>query len=106
MLDHFFWNGPDHFTELPGDLRAQLSKAEIVCLKGDANYRRLLSDRKWKSSSNMEDIVAYFPTAVALLRTLKSEIVVDIPNEMAKQVTARDAQWLVDGEWGIIRVCS
>jgi uncharacterized protein with ATP-grasp and redox domains len=105
LKDHFFWNGPDHFPALPEDLRAQLSQADIVCFKGDANYRRLLSDRKWKPASNMEDIVTYFPTSCAVLRTLKSEIVVDIPNEMVERVTARDAQWLVNGEWGIIRVC-
>jgi len=105
LKDHYFWNGPDHFTALPGDLRRQLSRSNLVCFKGDANYRRLLSDRKWRTGTNMEDIIEYFPTSSAVLRTLKSEIVVDITKEQAKQVTARDARWLVNGKWGIIRVC-
>jgi uncharacterized protein with ATP-grasp and redox domains len=103
--DHFFWNGPEHFADLPGDLRAQLSQSALVLVKGDANYRRLLSDRKWDSSTDMEAIVGYFPASLAVLRTLKSELIVDMPGHRVKRMAAQDPRWLVNGKWGIIRAC-
>ena len=82
----------------------ELSSADVVLLKGDINYRRVVSDRRWNLSENLEDIADYFPTNLALLRTMKSEAVVDIDEEHAKVLDAQDPEWKVNGERGIIRV--
>jgi uncharacterized protein with ATP-grasp and redox domains len=102
--DHYFWTGPRHYPELPSDLVRELSRADVVLLKGDINYRRIIADRKWDVSKNLEDIACYFPATIALLRTMKSEAIVDIDEDHARKLDVRDPDWKVNGERGIIRV--
>jgi uncharacterized protein with ATP-grasp and redox domains len=103
LADHYFWNGPRHFPDLPAELRSELGKADLVILKGDANYRRLLSDRRWPHTARMEEIAAYFPAPLACLRTLKSELAVDLTVEQVAALDAEDPDWLINGRRGIIR---
>ncbi|MBN2322166.1 MAG: protein-glutamate O-methyltransferase family protein [Spirochaetes bacterium] len=103
LRGHGFWNSPLHYTDLPKDLAGTLAESDVVIFKGDVNYRRLLSDRHWPKNSSMEDIAGYFPAPFAALRTLKSEIVVDIKEETAAELDSIDPDWMVNGERGIIR---
>jgi len=104
LKDHFFWNGPLHFPDFPNSIKDNLSNSDLVIIKGDANYRRLLSDRKWDPWRSMEKITAYFPAPFATLRTLKSEIIVDIPQNRVEQLFREDPEWLINGKRGIIRL--
>ncbi len=104
VRDHYFWNGPCHFPFLPQDLRKEFERSDLVIFKGDANYRRLLEDRKWPFSAKMEDLLSWFPGDLAVLRTLKSEILVGIPEDKVHEMFARDPAWLVDGKWGIVQL--
>ena len=70
VTSHWFWNSALHFTMLPRELGAAFAGADIVILKGDANYRRILEDRKWESWRNLEELAAYFPAPFACLRTM------------------------------------
>ncbi len=103
LCDHDFWNSPLHYTDLPKDIYASLAVSDLVMLKGDVNYRRLLSDRHWPKNSSMEDITAYFPAPFVALRTLKSEIVVDLDEKTVAALDRLDPDWMVNGERGIIR---
>ena len=105
VRSHWFWNSALHFTMLPRELAAAFAEADIVILKGDANYRRVLEDRKWESWQNLEELAAYFPAPFACLRTMKSEIVVDIPRAEAERLRAAHPDWQTDGRRGIIRYC-
>jgi len=104
VRDHFFWNGPCPFSSLPEELKKEFAKSDLVIFKGDANYRRLLEDRKWPFSTSLETLLSWFPTSVAVLRTLKSEILVGIPEEMAVRMFEKDPSWLIDGRWGIVQL--
>jgi uncharacterized protein with ATP-grasp and redox domains len=103
LCRHGFWNSPLHYTDIPRDLIETLAASDLVLLKGDVNYRRLLSDRHWPKNSSMEDIAAYFPATFAVLRTLKSEIIVDLDEETAVALDHLDPDWMVNGERGLIR---
>ena len=105
VAEHWFWNSPLHFTEFPSDLRLALSQADLVLVKGDANYRRLLEDRKWETWRVMEELAHQFPAPFVALRTMKSEIVVDVLREEAAVISREDPGWLIDGRRGIIRHC-
>jgi hypothetical protein len=105
LEDHSFWNGPLHFPELPPELMSELGDSDLIIFKGDLNYRRLLYDRKWDPSTPMEAIVGYFPSALATLRTTKSELIVDCPRETFERLSREDPKWLVEGRYGIIRYC-
>lgn len=103
LRDHFFWNGPRHFTCLPEDIRKDLAESDLVILKGDANYRRLLEDRHWPHSLSMDTIVDAMPADLAVLRTLKSEITVDVPSSVSSKIAGDDPSWLYEGRWGVVR---
>jgi uncharacterized protein with ATP-grasp and redox domains len=105
ISDHWLWSSAEHFRALPEDCARDLARADIVLVKGDANYRRLLEDRKWDTGCSLEEICADFPAPFACLRTMKSEIVVDIPPERAASLEKEDPAWLVNGRRGLIRLC-
>jgi hypothetical protein len=105
LTDHPFWNGPLHFPAFPSDLVGRLGRSDLVLLKGDLNYRRLLADRRWDPAIPMEAIVGYFPAALLALRTTKSEIVVDVRREIVQRLDSEDPNWLIEGRYGIIRYC-
>jgi hypothetical protein len=88
---------------MPDGLREELSNADLVISKGDANYRRLLGDRHWPYTANFEDIVNYFPTSLLVLRTLKSELVVGLDDGQAQGISNEDENWLINGRWGIVQ---
>jgi uncharacterized protein with ATP-grasp and redox domains len=103
IKEHYFWNGPLHFPDFPREIQNDLLQSDLVLLKGDANYRRLLSDRKWPTSAHMEDITGYFPSSFAMLRTMKGEIVVDLDEKTVANLFHADPQWMLNGKRGIIR---
>ena len=104
IREHWFWNGPRFFADLPADLRAELGAADLVLLKGDANYRRLVGDRHWPPSSSLESLTGYFPAPLAALRTMKSEIVVDLSDERVQRLQGEDPEWRTNGRRGLVRL--
>ncbi len=104
IKEHYFWNGPCGFPEMPNTIREQLYHSNLTIIKGDANYRRLLSDRKWDFTTPIEEITNYFPSQFAILRTMKSEIIVGITHEKIKQLYLEDSSWLINGRRGIIQI--
>ncbi len=104
VLDHWFWNGPRFFRDLPADLRAELGNADLVLIKGDANYRRLVGDRHWPPSTPMERLAGYFPSPLAALRTMKSEIVVDLSEAQVAGLDREDPGWRTNGRRGLVRL--
>ncbi|MBS1253694.1 MAG: hypothetical protein MAG451_02747 [Anaerolineales bacterium] len=104
LRDDFFWTSPLAFWQMPDSLRELLAEAALVFVKGDANYRRLLGDRHWPFSTPFEDIVCYFPTALAALRTLKSELAAGLHPGQPEEVAREDPEWLTGGRWGVIQL--
>ena len=74
-----------------------------MLIKGDANYRRLVGDRRWPPSTPMESLTGYFPAPFAVLRTMKSEIVVDLSAEQVERLEREDPEWRTNGRRGIVR---
>ncbi len=103
LSDDRFWTSAYAFTEMPEDLRRQLAGADLVIVKGDANYRRLLGDRHWPPTARLADITAYFPAPFATLRTLKAEIMVGLAQGQAERLALEEADWLINGRRGLIQ---
>jgi hypothetical protein len=102
MTQDFFWNSPKFAWEMPEHLRQELAAASLVISKGDANYRRLVGDFYWDSTTPFADVVGYFPAPLAVLRVLKAELVIGLPEGKAEEVKRSDPDWMVDGNWGVI----
>jgi hypothetical protein len=75
MKDDPFWTSSLMFRRLPPPLRAEMARSDLVILKGDLNYRRLLNDRRWPHTTPLEKIAHYFPAPFLVLRTLKAELI-------------------------------
>jgi hypothetical protein len=102
---HWFWNGPLMYPDWTPDLRTELGLSGLILFKGDVNYRRLLGDRRWKPQTPMEELTGYVPVPFAVLRTLKSEVVVDLPEAKVRELSRDDPEWSVRGRYGVARLC-
>ena len=103
LESHPFYTSSAFYPDLPQDLRSQLAAAQLVIMKGDANYRRLCSDSRWPHTTPFAEVVASFPAPLVALRTLKAEVVVGLPDGMAESLAAQDTRWLVNGRRGVVQ---
>jgi DHA3 family macrolide efflux protein-like MFS transporter len=104
LKDDPFWTSYRMFRQFPPPLRDDLARADLVILKGDVNYRRLLGDRHWPHTTRLEDGVDYFPAPFVVLRPLKGEIMVGLQPGQAEALAAEDPDWLINGERGIVQL--
>jgi hypothetical protein len=105
-LANRFWVSPLGFRDMPSGVADELSRADLVLFKGDANYRRLLDDRHWSHTDDLGAIASYLQTPFAVLRTIKAELVVGLPGGVAERTAQIDPQWLVNGQWGLVQLVS
>lgn len=103
LEQHFFWTSPLAMWEMPDEVRQDLTHSTLIISKGDANYRRLLGDRHWPFTTPFVDILAYLPTPMAALRTLKSEVASGLSQGQPESTARQDSRWLTNGKWGVIQ---
>lgn len=99
----FFGIQVTFFWEMPKEICKVFEKVDLVIVKGDANYRRLLGDRHWPITTSVDEAIPYFPTSFVSLRTLKSDPIVGISMETYNRMLDHDAEWRVNGQYGIIQ---
>lgn len=92
------------FEEMPWDFGRNLAAFDLVIIKGDANYRRVIGDRHWKYTQPIDPIVEYFPSDLLLMRTLKSEIMVGLTSLQVEELNRKYENWLVDGFCGVVQL--
>ena len=100
----FAWCQPQAFWALPQNAQDELKTSDLVIIKGDCNYRRLLNDCLFDLSTPFEDVSAYFPAPILALRTLKAELGCGIPPER-RAMAERDhrGDWMVSGRYGVVQ---
>jgi hypothetical protein len=103
ITSDYYWNSPLAGWEMPDNLRRELAGAALVLSKGDANYRRWLGDRHWAYDAPLQDVLAYTPAPLGLLRVLKCEVGAGMPEEIMARAAALDPGWLTNGKWGVIQ---
>jgi hypothetical protein len=89
---------------MPACLGDELAQSDLVILKGDLNYRRLLDDRHWPPTTRLEDVTGTFPRPFLALRTLKAEIVVGLQEGQSEILAAVEPDWLINGRRGVIHL--
>jgi uncharacterized protein with ATP-grasp and redox domains len=104
MRPHWYWNGPLLYPQWHEDIRRELAESNLILFKGDVNYRRLLDDRRWDPETPMEELTAYVPSVFGVLRTLKSEVLVDLARETIAKISRGDPEWSVRGHYGLARL--
>ncbi|PRH80053.1 hypothetical protein C6N75_06350 [Streptomyces solincola] len=101
---HPFFCAPLPYEEMSEDLRSEFEAATLTILKGDLNYRRLVGDRLWDATAPFADLTAYFPGAVAALRTLKSDVIVGLDHGTLDALEQSGAAWRTSGTHALIQV--
>jgi hypothetical protein len=101
---HEFYCAPWDYRRAPADLAGEFARATLTILKGDLNYRRLVGDRAWPPGSPFAEVVSYFPGPVAVLRTLKSDVVTGLSAATVAELDAAGQPWRTDGNHGLIQV--
>lgn len=98
-----FWTMPLFFWNMDQELSDELSGADLVVIKGDANYRRLVGDLHWEHTESFEKIASYFPASLVALRALKSELVIGLQRQQTENLYSQDSKWLINGKWGVVQ---
>ncbi|WUI43255.1 damage-control phosphatase ARMT1 family protein [Streptomyces zaomyceticus] len=101
---HPFFCAPLPYEEMPEDLRGEFESATLTILKGDLNYRRLVGDQLWDATVPFADLTAYFPGAVAALRTLKSDVIVGLEQGTLDALGKSGTAWRTSGTHALIQM--
>lgn len=96
--------GYEMFDEMPLEFYRNVVQSDLAIVKGDANYRRVIGDRHWDFTHPLAEIVDYFPTPLLLLRTLKSELIVDLTQDQVDSLNRKYENWLVKGYCGVVQL--
>ncbi|EYB85176.1 hypothetical protein Y032_0303g1893 [Ancylostoma ceylanicum] len=104
--DHRFWTYPQPYCEMKSfapELYRELSEASIIIFKGDLNYRKLVGDREWPYETPFKTaLCGFLPAPVLAIRTLKSETVAGLPDDVAERMRNEpDRKWMVTGDYGV-----
>jgi hypothetical protein len=104
LTDDPFWASGLMFRDLPEHISREFAQSDLVILKGDVNYRRLLDDRRWPFTTPMTVCSGYFPAQFLVLRTLKGEILAGLAPGQAEAYASEDPAWLTNGKRGVVQM--
>lgn len=99
----YFWNTDGRYWKLPSRIEHALGGATLAISKGDANYRRATNDAIWPLETRMSEALGPFPAPLALLRTLKSDTLVEVPPDRAAELEVEHPQWRANGTYGVMQ---
>jgi hypothetical protein len=107
LKSHPFLASVFTFRHLPPALHADLASADLLILKGDANYRRLLDERHWSFATPLETATAHFPFPFLAMRTIKCELLAGLDADSAlkmERLQKEDLFAFVSGKRGVIQL--
>jgi hypothetical protein len=109
FITNQFWTLYYPFNEMKridSQLYLDLSQSNLVLMKGDLNYRKLLGDLDWPHDTPLSVAARSFkPTSFAALRTLKCDLIagLDSSNLNLKKIKENDQNWMISGDYGIVQ---
>ncbi|CAG8616475.1 16503_t:CDS:2 [Gigaspora margarita] len=110
ITSDFFWTSPYsfwHLEEKAPELYIDLCKSHLVIFKGDLNYRKLVYDCKWETTTPFKEAIgplANSKNALPLLslRTGKSDLFVGL-DEGVEERLGPDKSWMYSGKYAVIQ---
>ena len=107
VTTHQYWTLSFDFSlmkEKSPDLYAQLGKSQLLIIKGDLNYRKLVDDLIWDTTTPFHDALrGFFPAPLVSLRTLKCDTVVGLPDGLSNKLDAEVPDWRFTGSYAVIQ---
>lgn len=75
-----------------------------LIILGDLNYRKLGGDICWPCSTTFQTFLQGFnPAPLVALRTVKAEIISELPLTKAEELQKSDPEWMEKGVYGLIQ---
>jgi len=99
-----FWNSPRFFDDLPDHILAPLSRAGLIIIKGDMNYRRLLRDRVVPATDPLSQWATPLPAPAVLLRTMKGDPVAGLDHSQLTHLDRAHPGWRTAGRHGLVQM--
>jgi hypothetical protein len=89
------------------ELYDSLSFASLIIFKGDLNYRKLVSDLSWDTTTPFSHALRGFhPAPLVRLRTLKADVVTGLPKGMEENMKQKDTDWMTSGKYAVVQFCN
>jgi Damage-control phosphatase ARMT1-like domain len=98
-----FWCAPLELRDATAGLAAELGAADLVVVKGDLNYRKLVGDAAWPAPTAFADAVQ-LPGPVTALRVLKSDVLVGVDEGTVAALDATVPGWRTNGSHALVQV--
>lgn len=102
----YFWTSPYEFQAMESiapKLYANLSTIHLLIFKGDLNYRKLLADVNWPYGARFVEVLGVFrPTNLCTLRTVKADLICELPDGKADELSKLDPMWMETGKYGVM----
>ncbi|WRT65230.1 uncharacterized protein IL334_002173 [Kwoniella shivajii] len=102
-----FWTTQYAFQDLPqiapGTL-AELRKSDLVIFKGDLNYRKLVGDAWWPTTTPFETALGPLAGKITLLslRTNKADTIVGLEEGVEERLNKEAPDWRVSGKYAVV----
>lgn len=102
----FFWTSPYEYwnmQKINPKLYSDLATSHLLIFKGDLNYRKLLGDLNWAFNSRFIDVIGGFrPTNLCTLRTIKADLLCELPEGKDLELAKIDKMWMETGQYGVL----
>lgn len=104
-VEHPFWSAHAEWRQTPPPSPLLSCSSSSLCIvKGDANYRKLVGERKYPPHRPFASCVSYFPSrAVCAMRGVKCELLCGVDAAACALLDQQAPGWKTDGSRGVIQ---
>lgn len=101
-----FWCETQFLQNCPAHISDPLSQGSMVIVKGDFNYRRAVRDTIWPGGTDPVQAmdVPWREVPHLLLRTMKSDTLVGVEDEMMNHLDHVEPGWRTAGKRGVVQL--
>ncbi|CRK95956.1 CLUMA_CG009399, isoform A [Clunio marinus] len=105
---HMFFTSPFEYykmEKIAPELYHNIAEAHLVIFKGDLNYRKLLADTNWDTTTEFRTSLSGFePTNLCALRTIKADLISGLQPGVADRLWEEEgSKWMSTGKYGVIQ---
>jgi len=94
---------PERLADAPAELHECYAAADLVIVKGDLNYRRVVGDAHHDPTTPFADACTSFPTRLLALRALTSDVIVGLNAQTLAAQNATNTAWRTNGSRAVIQ---
>lgn len=98
-----FWCETEFLDRLPPRLMQPLQSADLIVVKGDFNYRRVVRDTIWPGGTDLTGARGVTLPPMVLLRTMKSDCLAGVSQATIAALDRDAPGWRTDGKRGVIQ---